>query len=680
MPNLAKTHAKFQLVAPFGLTGDQPQAVEKLVRGFEADLKRQVLLGVTGSGKTFTVANVIQRLGRPTLVLSPNKTLAAQLWAEFKQFFPNNAVEYFVSYYDYYQPEAYIPQTDTYIEKDSSRNDEIDRLRNSATRALITRRDVIVVASVSCIYGIGSPEDYLGVSLTLKKGASIRRELVIRKLVDLQHERGDYDFARSSFRVRGDIIDVWPAYEEKALRIEFFGDTIDEIVEFDPLTGEILDRKEEITIFPTTHYVTPEEKLKRALVSIQEELEQRVKEFEKAGRLLEAQRLKQRTLYDLELLAETGTCPGVENYSRHLTGRKPGQEPYTLMDFLPEDALVVVDESHIAVPQLAGMYGGDHSRKVSLVEYGFRLPSAFDNRPLKFSEWENKVNQVLFVSATPGPYEERVADQIVEQLIRPTGLLDPTVEVRPTQGQVDDLINEVKKEAKQGRRSLVTTLTKRFAEDLAEYLQEAELKVTYIHSDIDTLDRVRILRDLRLGNYDTIVGINLLREGLDLPEVSLVVILDADKEGYLRSYRSFIQIMGRAARNVYGRVIMYADKMTESMEKAIRETERRRKIQMEYNEQHGIVPTTIEKAVYTLQERTESVKKEARELVESIGLPYDDIRTVIKDLEREMKRAAKELDFERAALLRDRIFELRNYELQDRQHQIKKSKRGGNRR
>jgi excinuclease ABC subunit B len=675
MPNLAKTRAKFQLVAPFGLTGDQPQAVEKLVRGFEAGLKRQVLLGVTGSGKTFTVANVIQRLGRPTLVLSPNKTLAAQLWAEFKQFFPNNAVEYFVSYYDYYQPEAYIPQTDTYIEKDSSRNDEIDRLRNSATRALITRRDVIVVASVSCIYGIGSPEDYLGVSLTLKKGASIRRELVIRKLVDLQHERGDYDFARSSFRVRGDIIDVWPAYEEKALRIEFFGDTIDEIVEFDPLTGEILDRKEEITIFPTTHYVTPEEKLKRALVSIQEELEQRVKEFEKAGRLLEAQRLKQRTLYDLELLAETGTCPGVENYSRHLTGRKPGQEPYTLMDFLPEDALVVVDESHIAVPQLAGMYGGDHSRKVSLVEYGFRLPSAFDNRPLKFSEWENKVNQVLFVSATPGPYEERVADQIVEQLIRPTGLLDPTVEVRPTQGQVDDLINEVKKEAKQGRRSLVTTLTKRFAEDLAEYLQEAELKVTYIHSDIDTLDRVRILRDLRLGNYDTIVGINLLREGLDLPEVSLVVILDADKEGYLRSYRSFIQIMGRAARNVYGRVIMYADKMTESMEKAIRETERRRKIQMEYNEQHGIVPTTIEKAVYTLQERTESVKKEARELVESIGLPYDDIRTVIKDLEREMKRAAKELDFERAALLRDRIFELRNYELQDRQHQIKKSKR-----
>jgi excinuclease ABC subunit B len=650
---------QFDLTASFAPAGDQPKAIDLLESGLRDGMREQVLLGVTGSGKTFTVANVIAREQRPTLVLSPNKTLAAQLWAEFREFFPSNAVEYFVSYYDFYQPEAYIPRTDTYIEKDSSRNDEIDRLRNSATRALLTRRDVIVVASVSCIYGIGSPENYLGESLTLKVGDTWRRDMVLRKLADLQYSRNDVDFGRSRFRVRGDVLDVQPAYEELATRIEFFGDLIESIKEFDPLTGEILARRDELTVFPASHYVTPQEQMERALVAIEEELNERVAYLESRGRLLEAQRLRQRTNFDMEMMRETGTCAGIENYSRHLTGRAEGQRPFCLLDFLPDDALVVVDESHVAVPQIDGMYKGDRARKIPVVEYGFRLPSAIDNRPLTFAEWDSMVGQILYVSATPGPYEEEHSSQVVEQIIRPTGLVDPTVIVKPSEGQIDDLIAQMRARIARHERCLITTLTKKMAEDLTDYLREAGVKVRYLHSDIDTLERVEIIRDLRLGVFDVLVGINLLREGLDLPEVSFIGILDADKEGYLRGYRSLIQTIGRAARNVLGHVVMYADHMSEAMERAIAETDRRRALQVAFNEAHEITPQSIVKAVYQLEGRRDEASLRAAAFQEAAGLPPDELLRLAKDVEKEMLRAARDLEFERAAELRDRLVALR---------------------
>ncbi len=651
--------AQLSLKAPFEPTGDQPAAIASLVQGLERGDRDQVLLGVTGSGKTFTISNVLAQVGRPALVLSPNKTLAAQLWAEFKAFFPENAVEYFVSYYDYYQPEAYLPRTDTYIEKDSSRNEEIDRLRNAATRSLLTRRDVIVVASISCIYGVGSPEDYLGESVRVRRHESWRRDILLRKFADLQYQRNDIDFGRSRFRVRGDVVDVQPAYEEVATRIEFFGDEVERIVEFDPLTGEILAEREELQVFPASHYVTPRDRRERALVAISEELEQRLQELELQGRLLEAQRLRQRTLFDLEMIRETGSCAGIENYSRHLTGRAEGERPFTLMDFLPEETVVIVDESHVAVPQIGAMYGGDRSRKLPLVEYGFRLPSALDNRPLTFAEWEASVRQLIYVSATPGPYEQERATQVVEQLIRPTGLLDPEIEVRPTEGQIDDLLVEIRRTAAAGERTLVTTLTKRMAEDLADYLREAGVKVQYLHSDVDTLQRVEVIRDLRLGVYDVLVGINLLREGLDLPEVSLIAILDADKEGYLRSARALIQTAGRAARNLHGRVVMYADRVSGAMAQTIGETERRRRAQAEYNAERGITPTTIVKAVREQEMAKLGQEQAAVEFQERQGLPPDELLRLVLDLERAMQRAAGNLEFERAAQLRDRVVELR---------------------
>ena len=638
--------------------GGQPEAIRTLAAGVEEGLKHQVLLGVTGSGKTAVVAQMIQEIQRPTLVMSPNKTLAAQLCSEFRQFFPSNAVEYFVSYYDYYQPEAYIPRTDTYIEKDSSRNDEIDRLRQSATRALLTRRDVIVVASVSCIYGVGSPEDYLGESVEVHAGESFRRDIFLRKLTNLQYQRNDVDFGRSRFRVRGDTVDVQPAYDQIATRVQFNGEEVERILQIDPLTGEILGEVPQFQVFPATHYVTPREKLLRALEAIAAELEERVQWFESQGKLLEAQRLRQRTLFDMEMMRETGSCAGIENYSRHLTGRRAGQEPYTLMDFLPPDTLVVVDESHVAVPQIGGMYGGDRSRKIPLVDYGFRLPSALDNRPLTFAEWERKVQQVVYVSATPGPYEEQRGLRTVEVIIRPTGLVDPTVEVRPTRGQIDDLLGEIRTRVERKQRTLVTVLTKKMAEDLTDYLREMGVKVNYLHSDIDTLERLEILRDLRLGAFDVLVGINLLREGLDLPEVAFIAILDADKESYLRDARSLIQTIGRAARNVDGHVILYGDRMTGSMQRAIDETNRRREIQVRYNEEHGITPATIVKAVYNLERQRETVVEETIATLAS-GLPPDEIERLIKDLEREMKKAARDLQFERAAELRDRLVGLR---------------------
>ncbi len=651
----------FELAAPYTPAGDQPTAIEALDRGLRQGMREQTLMGVTGSGKTFSVAHVIQKQQRPTLVLSPNKTLAAQLWAEFREFFPHNAVEYFVSYYDYYQPEAYIPRTDTYIEKDSSRNEEIDRLRNSATRALLTRRDVIVVASISCIYGIGSPENYLGESLSVKRGTSIRRDILLRKLADLQYSRNDQDFGRSKFRVRGDTVDVQPAYEELGTRIEFFGDEVESIKEFDPLTGEILAAREEFTVFPASHYVTPREQMMNALERIDQELIERVEWLERHGRLLEAQRLKQRTTFDMEMMRETGTCAGIENYSRHLTGRAEGERPFCLLDFLPDDALVVVDESHVAVPQIGGMYGGDRSRKIPLVEYGFRLPSALDNRPLTFAEWDSMVGQILYVSATPGPYEEAHSAQVVEQIIRPTGLVDPMVEVRRSEGQIDDLLREIRLRTEARERTLITTLTKKMAEDLTDYLREMGVKVRYLHSDIDTLERVEIIRDLRLGVFDVLVGINLLREGLDLPEVSFIAILDADKEGYLRGYRSLIQTIGRAARNVNGQVIMYADRESEAMRQAIDETERRRAKQVAWNEAHGITPQTIVKAVHSLETHREEQMGRAAAFQEAAGLPPDELLRLAKDVEREMKRAARDLEFERAAELRDRLTELRRH-------------------
>ena len=651
--------SRFLLHAPFEPAGDQPKAISQIVDGVTSGLKEQVLMGVTGSGKTNVMAWAIEQLGRPSLILSPNKTLAAQLWAEFRRLFPENAVEYFVSYYDYYQPEAYIARSDTYIEKDSSRNEEIDRLRHATTQALLTRRDIIVVASVSCIYGIGSPEDYMGESLEITRGSTLRREMFLRKLTELQYERNDYDLTRLRFRVRGDVVDLVPAYEERVYRVEFFGDVIDRILEMDGTTGEILGTREDLKVFPATHYVTPAAKLELALKDIEVELEERVHWFEEHDRLLEAQRLRQRTMFDLEMLRETGTCAGVENYSRHLTRRQPGESPYTLMDFLPDDALIFVDESHVAVPQVGGMLGGDRSRKGPLVEYGFRLPSAFDNRPLAFDEWEQRVKQVVYVSATPGPYEIRRSERSVEMIVRPTGLVDPLIEIRKSEGQVDDLIAEVRKRAAAGQRSLVTTLTKRFAEDLTDYMKEMGLRVNYIHSDIDTMERIEILRDLRLGTFDVLVGINLLREGLDLPEVSFIAILDADKEGYLRSFRSFIQIIGRAARNVDGYVVMYADKITNSMREAIDETERRRAVQIAHNEANGITPETVIKAIYNLQLEKAEIAADAADLTGAAGLPREDLIAIVRDLEKEMKRLSRELAFEDAAKVRDRIMALR---------------------
>jgi excinuclease ABC subunit B len=651
---------EFELVADFKMTGDQPQAVDKLVAGIEKGTRFQTLLGVTGSGKTFTMANVIVRACRPTLIISHNKTLAAQLYSEFKEFFPNNAVEYFVSYYDYYQPEAYLPQTDTYIEKDADINDEIDKLRHAATRALFERRDVIIVASVSCIYGLGSPEEYYKFVLDLKRGESYNRYKLLHRLVDMQYERNDIDFSRGKFRVRGDTLEIQPAYDELALRMEFFGDEIERIVEIDPLTGEIIEQLESVAIYPAKHFVTSPDKLELAIESIRQELQNRLDELKKQGKILEAARLESRTNYDIEMLKEAGYCSGVENYSRHLSSRPAGSPPWTLLDYFPDDFLLFIDESHMSIPQIHGMYGGDRSRKQTLVDFGFRLPSALDNRPLNFEEFEERTKQTIYVSATPGPYEKKVSQQIVEQFVRPTGLLEPVIEIKPTKGQVDDLMDEIKKRVSRGERCLVTTLTKRMAEELADYLIEMGIKTHYLHSEVVTLERVEILRDLRLGVYDVVVGINLLREGLDLPEVSLVAILDADKEGYLRSEGALIQTMGRAARHIDGHVIMYADKITVSMANAIKETQRRRKIQEEFNREHNIKPQGIRKAIKDITERIKIVA-ESHTQYEGSHIPIlkEDIARLIKDLESQMKSASKNLEFERAALLRDRIIELR---------------------
>jgi excinuclease ABC subunit B len=648
----------FRIVSDFRPTGDQPKAVEKLVEGLKRGYKHQTLLGVTGSGKTFTMANVIERVQRPTLVMSHNKTLAAQLATEFKEFFPDSAVEYFVSYYDYYQPEAYIPRTDTYIEKETDINEEIDKLRHASTRALFTRRDVIIVASVSCIYGLGSPEEYHAFVVSLQKGEKKKRDKIVRQLVDMQYERNDIDFTRGRFRIRGDTLEIQPAYEEVAVRVEFFGDEIERIVEVDPLTGELLAERESIDIYPAKHFVTSHDKLMAAIADIEKELEERLKELRAQGKLLEAARLEARTNYDIEMLREAGFCAGVENYSRHLSRRAPGSPPWTLIDYFPEDLLLVIDESHMTLPQVRGMYHGDRSRKETLVEYGFRLPSALDNRPLNFAEFEEHINHAIYVSATPGPYEYEHSEQIVEQLIRPTGLLEPSVEVKPAKGQIDDLMEQIKRRVERGERCLVTTMTKRMAEELADYLKEMGIKTHYLHSEIETLERVEILRDLRLGVYDVVVGINLLREGLDLPEVSLVAILDADKEGYLRSRDSLIQTMGRAARHVDGHVIMYADTITGSMQAAIDEVVRRRNIQMAYNQAHGITPQGIKKAIKDITDRVRVVA-ETRAPYTVAPIPKDEMLRLIKDLESQMKMAARNLEFEKAALLRDRIIELR---------------------
>ena len=658
----------FQLSSEFEPRGDQPQAIERLVRLIRDGRPHAVLLGVTGSGKTFTVASAIARLHRPALIISPNKTLAAQLYSEFKAFFPAGAVEYFVSYYDYYQPEAYIPQSDTYIEKDSLINDEIDRMRHSATQSLFERRDVIVVASVSCIYGIGAPETYRGMHLALAEGARLDRDRMIQQLVAIQYERNDYDFHRGTFRVRGDVVEVFPASgDTTALRLELFGDTVEAIHQIDPLKGQRLARVGQVAIYPASHYVTPEDQLERAIEGIKEELAERLEFFRSTNRLLEAQRLEQRTLFDIEMLREIGYCHGIENYSRHLTGRKPGEPPPTLMDYLLKDALIIIDESHVAVPQIRGMYHGDRSRKETLVEYGFRLPSAFDNRPLTFEEFRATTGQTVYVSATPAAYELSLAgDAVAEQIIRPTGLTDPAVSVRPATEQVDDLLHEIRTRAEREERVLVTTLTKRMAEDLTEYYQQMGLRVRYLHSDIDTLDRVELIRDLRLGKFDCLIGINLLREGLDLPEVSLVAILDADKEGYLRSATSLIQTAGRAARNVRGEVILYADRVTHSMKVMLAETDRRRKVQEEYNRTHGITPESIKKSIrellQTVWERDYYTVEVAREREEAYA-STEALEARVKELEAAMKDAAKRLDFERAAELRDRVRALRKQDL-----------------
>jgi len=649
---------QFEIVSDFRMTGDQPQAVEGLVAGLNRGFKHQTLLGVTGSGKTFTMANVIARVNRPALVICHNKTLAAQLCTEFKEFFPNSAVEYFVSYYDYYQPEAYVPQTDTYIEKETDINEEIDKLRHSATRALFERRDVVIVASVSCIYGLGEPEEYRSFVSSLKRGDSYRREKLLRQLVDMQYERNDIDFSRGKFRIRGDTLEIQPAYEELALRIEFFGDVIERITQIDPLTGELLSELDSVDVYPAKHFVTSHEKLMAAIESIKRELEERLKELRGQGKLLEAARLDARTNYDIEMLREAGYCSGVENYSRHLSGRPPGSPPWTLLDYFPDDFLLFIDESHMTLPQIRGMYHGDISRKQTLVDYGFRLPSALDNRPLNFNEFQSRIKQVIYTSATPAEYEYKHSQQVVEQLVRPTGLLEPTIEVKPTKGQIDDLLGQIKARVDKGERCLVTTLTKRMAEELADYLIEMGIKTHYLHSEIETLERVEILRDLRLGVYDVVVGINLLREGLDLPEVSLVAILDADKEGYLRSEGALIQTMGRAARHIDGHVIMYADSITSSMDAAIKETQRRRKIQEAYNKEHGITPQGIRKAIKDITERVKVVA-EARAPYVATPISRDDVARLIKELEGQMKTAARNLEFEKAALLRDRIIELR---------------------
>jgi excinuclease ABC subunit B len=653
---------RFELVSAYQPQGDQPKAIAKLVEGIRNGVKHQTLLGATGTGKTFTISNVIKEVNKPTLVIAHNKTLAGQLYSEFKQFFPNNAVEYFVSYYDYYQPEAYVPQTDTYIEKDASTNDEIDKLRHSATSALFERRDVIIIASVSCIYGLGSPDEYRELVVSLRVGMEMERDHLLRRLVDIQYERNDIDFRRGTFRVRGDVVEIFPASkDEHCIRVEFFGDEIERIREVDALTGKVMAEREHVAIFPASHFVTREEKMKIAIENIEKELEERLQELRQQGKLLEAQRLEQRTRYDIEMMKEMGFCSGIENYSRHLTLRPPGSTPYTLLDYFPDDFLIVVDESHVTLPQIRGMYNGDRARKEVLVEHGFRLPSALDNRPLTFEEFEQKVNQIIYVSATPGPYELEHCPEVVEQIIRPTGLLDPTIDVRPIQGQIDDLIGEIQERIARDERTLVTTLTKKMAEDLTDYLKDIGIKVAYLHSEIKTLERMEIIRDLRLGKYDVLVGINLLREGLDIPEVSLVAILDADKEGFLRSERSLIQTIGRAARNANGHVIMYADTITKSMEIAIQETKRRRAIQEAYNREHGIVPKTIKKeipdvirATYAAEEtETYEAKKDYRHLTKEERLQ------LIADLEKEMKEAAKALHFERAAELRDLILELK---------------------
>jgi excinuclease ABC subunit B len=652
----------FKIRSDYKPCGDQPQAIEKLVHGLNRNYTHQTLLGVTGSGKTFTMANVIERVQKPTLVMAHNKTLAAQLCSEFKEFFPDNAVEYFVSYYDYYQPEAYIPSTDTYIEKDSSINDEIDKLRHSATAALFERRDVIIVASVSCIYGLGDPSDYTDLMLSLRPGMQKDRDDVIRKLVELQYERNEIDFKRSKFRVRGDVLEIFPAYSsEKVLRVEFFGDEIERITEVDSLTGEIIGARSHIAVFPASHYATTKEKMERAIVTIEQELEERLKDLKGQGKLLEAQRLEQRTRYDLEMMTEIGFCQGIENYSRHISGRTPGSSPFTLIDYFPKDFLLILDESHVTVPQVGAMFNGDRARKESLVDFGFRLPSAFDNRPLKFQEFEERINQAVFVSATPAQYERKHSTQVVEQIIRPTGLIDPEIIVKPVKGQIDDLIGEISERVEKQQRVLVTTLTKRMSEDLTSYLKELDFKVEYLHSDVETLERMEIIRKLRLGVFDVLVGINLLREGLDLPEVSMVAILDADKEGFLRSETSLIQTIGRAARHVEGTVIMYADKMTDSMRKAISETNRRRSIQMEYNVQHGIVPQSIQKTVRNVIEATRVAEENEKYFIrgDKDSLSVDEIEKLIVKLTKEMKSVATDMQFERAAELRDKIVELK---------------------
>ena len=651
----------FKLKAPYKPTGDQPQAIAELVEGFKEGNQFETLLGVTGSGKTFTMANVIQQLNKPTLIIAHNKTLAAQLYGEMKEFFPHNAVEYFVSYYDYYQPEAYVPSSDTYIEKDSAINDEIDKLRHSATAALSERSDVIIVSSVSCIYGLGSPIDYQEMVISLRPGMLKDRDEVIRKLIDIQYVRNDMDFKRGTFRVRGDVVEIFPANAtDTAVRVEFFGDEIDRITEFDALTGNVKARLEHVAIFPASHYVVAPEKMEKAICAIEEELKERVEWFKREDKLLEAQRIAERTKFDIEMMRETGFCSGIENYSRHLSGLKPGEPPHTLLDYFPDDFLMIVDESHITIPQVRGMYAGDQSRKTTLVDYGFRLPSAKDNRPLNFDEFESHISQMLFVSATPNVYEGEHELLRAEQVIRPTGLLDPEISVRPVEGQIDDLISEVNKEIEHGHKVLITTLTKRMAEDLTDYMKELGIRVRYLHSDIDTLERSEIVRNLRLNVFDVLVGINLLREGLDIPEITLVAILDADKEGFLRSETSLIQTIGRAARNTEGHVIMYADRITDSMNKAITETNRRRAIQQSYNEAHGITPKTIQKAVRDLISISEAADKSEESFIKDAeSMSYKELNTTIRKLTKQMHSAAAELDFEKAAMLRDKIMELK---------------------
>ena len=650
---------QFNIRADYRPTGDQPEAIEQLANGLVKGLKHQTLLGVTGSGKTFTMAGVIEKVQRPTLVIAHNKTLAAQLATEFQDYFPDNSAQYFVSYYDYYQPEAYVPQSDTYIEKESDINDEIDRLRHAATRSLLTRRDTVIVASVSCIYGLGSPDEYRNIVLNIRKGQEIGLRKTVRRLVDMYYERNDMDMVRGRFRVRGDTLEIMPAYEELAVRVQFFGDEVERIQELDPLTGEVLTDRSEIDIYPGKHFVTPEDRLLEALEDIESELENRLRELRGHGKLLEAQRLEQRTRFDLEMLRETGVCPGIENYSGPLGRRPAGSAPWTLLDYFPDDMLIFIDESHISLPQIRGMYHGDIARKTTLVEFGFRLPSALDNRPLSFGEFEERVGQIVYVSATPGPYEAKHEHRRVEQIIRPTGLIDPSIEICPTQGQIDDLLERIQQRVDRNERVLVTTLTKRMAEELSDYMRELGIRVHYLHSEINTLERSEILRDLRLGVYDVVVGINLLREGLDLPEVSLVAILDADKEGFLRSGTSLVQTIGRAARHVEGHVVMYADTVTDSMRQAIEETNRRREIQRAHNSEHNILPKSIVKEVRGITDRVRQVAETKAPYVTAADLPKDDLTRLVKDLEKQMLAAAKELEFEKAAMLRDQVTDLR---------------------